>query len=130
MKITQDQIACRDALAEKLRAAWNVLDARVDDFNGAVSTAWDRVRVSIEEYDAIVQEARELRDEITNDLEQRIGEKSEKWQESERGKAASGLMDAWGSVQLDEIELDEPDGLETPDAEHAEELEGAPESSE
>ncbi len=129
MKLTSEQKARRDEIVNKLQAAWTTLDERIDDLNGAVSTAWDRVRVALDEYELVRVEAEELRDEIADEAENAISEKSEKWQEGEKGQAASAWVDEWSGLDLSEIDLDEPDAIETPDVSHADDLANLSEES-
>lgn len=128
MKLTSDQESRRQSIVERLRVQREVIEARVDDFNGAASTAWDRVRLALEDYESVRTEAEELRDEVVSDGESAISDKSEKWQEGEKGQAASSWVEEWSGLDLEEIELEEPDEIEIPDLSHADDLEALPET--
>jgi hypothetical protein len=61
-----------------------------------------------------------------------IGDKSEKWQESERGQQALEFHQAWENAQyeLQDIELEEPSELNLPEELHSDIIENLPEDSE
>lgn len=87
-KLTKDETARVEALAD-------MLDSRFQDLCDAVTA-----------YNEAVSEARELAEEIAQRAADEWGEKSEKWQEGERGEAAHEWVDAWGCASFEEV--DEP----------------------
>lgn len=97
-KLTKAQIKERDSMvaalrekAEAMTAAKTAWEEAVNDYNGAISDT----KTFVENL------AAEFRDEYDN--------KSERWQEGERGEAASTFVEAWEEVSLDAHDADDTD---------------------
>lgn len=130
MKLSKDQEMRLSGIVDDLRERSNKLDQAVMEFNNARNELLAKVNTAIEEYNESLGEARELRDEVTGDAEMAIAEKSEKWQESEKGQAAESWKDTWGDLELDDAEISEPDEIDMPSTSHADDLEQTPSESE
>lgn len=123
------------AYNEKKAEAFAALDKAVADFNSAMSEAWGEVGAAVESYNEEVTKARDFASEIAGDIESYYDDKSDKWKESERGESYSSWKDEWQGISLDdleleqpsEIEIEEPEDLDEPDADHSTELENLPE---
>ena len=88
-RMTKTQISERDAHQAKLTEA-----------AGKISDA-------ISEYNALLDDAREFCADIAQTAQDEWDDKSEKWQESDRGTDCAGWIEGWRDVELEE--LDEPD---------------------
>lgn len=96
MKLTKDQKSRLDALEERRKAAFAKIDEAVETANEALSRAFGPVEAAINNYNEIVAEFNDgLRTDIESDLEDFISDKSEKWQEGERGQAVSEMHTQW-----------------------------------
>lgn len=85
-KLSKDQIKKKAAFVTRLNdAATNIEDA-------------------VREYNAVVIEAEGFRNDIVNEWDDAISEKSEKWQEGDAGQLAVDLKDAWEGADFDEID--------------------------
>jgi hypothetical protein len=78
---------------------------------------------AIAEYNGVLADATEFRDEIVGRMDDYISERSEKWAEGEAGESYTSWKDDWEAVSLDDMEdeneLEIEEGCET-----ADELEG------
>lgn len=74
--------------------------------------SWSKVEDAMSEYNGALSDARDFIDEKHTAFEDEYGEKSEKWQEGDRGSAARDWIDSFESVDLEDAELDAPDSLE------------------
>lgn len=154
-KLNSQETKTRAALAEELRslaadveeaveqfnseadALWSDLAAAIEEFNAKRAEAFQGVESAINAYNEKLDEARGLRDDVAGRLEDEWSEKSEKWQESDKGEAASNMKTEWENADLDdfeieeieEIEIDEPGELEAPDLTHADLLEELPDEA-
>lgn len=90
-----------------LRTRWldarNALDVAQSEANEVIEKAVAEVQAKIADLNAIIEEANAVREEIENDAQSYYDEKSEKWQEGDRGSAFSEWKDAW-SNEVEEIE--------------------------
>jgi exonuclease VII small subunit len=116
MKLTKAQLKQRDELTSKLDLGHSDLDEAIAIFNDAMRTAFEILQTELEKYNDVLEEAREFRDDIVSVFDDFISNKSEKWQESDKGQAAASLKDAWENLTLDQIDVDEPETLD-PDIE-------------
>lgn len=108
----------RDEAITNLRAkaeSYNNIVAKINELiNGDLATARA-------EYEEAFNSASELRDDVVSQIDDHIEEKSEAWQEGDRGSAFSSWKDEWEEWQpelidpveeLKEIEDDIPTQLE------------------
>ena len=93
-KLTKAQCTERDGFAKKL------------------SDASDKVADAVAEYNNTLEAAREFCVDIAEASQSEWDDKSEKWQESDRGTECSGWIDQWRDVDLEGLEeLEFPHGL-------------------
>ncbi len=114
-KISKTQSARHTTVSQALDASREALTKAIDDFNAKRAEAFAEVTTAIEKLNANLNEARELRDEIVSDMENYTGERSEKWAESEAASTFADWQSAWEGLELDDVEIDEPEDVETPD---------------
>ena len=60
---------------------------------------------------------------MKDDAEAEYDDKSEKWQEGDRGTAAREWIDSFDNVELDDAEMEAPEPLEEVEAEGLDDLE-------
>lgn len=72
----------------KLESVLQVANSRIEEINEEVTSA-------CEAYNAVLEQAREFAEEIGNDAENELGDKSERYQDSEKGEAAQEWVEAW-----------------------------------
>ena len=132
-KLTKQELGLRNALVEKLLAAHRDLDSAIQEFNTAMETAKAPLKKALEDYNAVMSDVREFAADVANQADSDITEKSEKWQEGEKGQAAIGFRDAWQELaDMHDGQLgDLPEELEELDetSEHADALADAPEDA-
>lgn len=129
-KLSKQERAQRDDLCARLNAARATLDEKVEDVNDAVQTAIDALEAAVASYNDVLEEARGFVADIVAQGEEDIDDKSERWQEGERGEAARAWVDEWECAQLDDVELPTIDLLEIADDDHASTLETLPDAAE
>lgn len=71
------------------------------------------VEDALARYNLALAEADVFRSEIADQFQNEYDDKSEKWQESDAGSAASDLIDEWSNVDFEmvEFQLDHPERL-------------------
>lgn len=125
-KMTKAQLKERDGLASGLKEAAAELKEKIEAANSALAD----VRTSVEEYNAKLESAKEFVEGIAEAAQEAYDEKSEKWQEGEKGDAASSWIDELQSADIpEELELTIPEDIDEPELNHDETLEGLSEEA-
>lgn len=111
-RLDKDDTQRKAALADELDAAYTALDAAIADYNLAVATKWIPVQSAIDNFNEVTERAQGFRDDVARQIEDYMGERTEKWLEGERGQAYEEWRSAWDSAQLGTIELVQPDDID------------------
>ena len=90
-KLNKKQIAEQATLAADLKEKWEAYEAAVNELNQAIV------------------DADQFRADIVSAMDEYMGERSERWPESDAGQAYSEWKDAWEGFELEEIEATEID---------------------
>ena len=86
--------------------------AQHKELTDALNKLWEDVADAINAFNEAGTELDEFRSEIADELEEQFSEKSEKWQESDRGNEFQEIIDGW----REEFECaEEPDMPELPE---------------
>ena len=129
-RLTNRESSLRDEYVHRLRKAHEDVTAAMVDFNEKLDKLTGDVNQAVARYNEVQADAQEFISNITARLEEEVNDKSEKWQESDRGQAASTFLDEWN------IELDPMADLELPPVDDpfvdtgADELENLPTEAE
>lgn len=128
-KFTKQEETRRADLRDKVAEARSELDDVIAKQTAIIEDAYSEMNAAIGKYNETLSEPRGFFEDIYDEREGEYDEKSERWQEGERGEAARGWLDAIGEVkdsQLDDIEefAFEPPAMDFED--HAEIIDNAP----
>jgi hypothetical protein len=115
-KLSRKQEIQKQELAEKMAAAKEGLEVEINAYNGVLQEAWERLEEALSKLNEAIQEAEEFRVEIAGAQEEYYDERSERWQEGDAGQAYQAWKQDW-EMELSEVEMEQPDDLEMPDAE-------------
>lgn len=105
-------------LQEKLQSASERVESAITDFNTSMSELWnDSVLESLNDYNTVVEQAREFVEERHDQMQSQYEDRSEKWQQSEKGEAFQEWLNEWEEAQseLEDIDLAMPVEVDTPD---------------
>jgi hypothetical protein len=128
-RLSKNEIASRDEIIARLEKAAAEVTAAVEAANAAIEAATEPVNGAIERYNEIVGKAREFAADVASQAESDIGDKSERWQEGERGQAAQEWQQEWEGLSFEDIELELPQPIDFDDPGYAEMLGSAPEEA-
>lgn len=130
-KLKAADIKARDAHAGELSTAFQDLEMAVEAFNNGLEKLWnEQIVAAVDAYNEKLIAAREWAQGIADDAQNYIDEKSEKWQEGDKGQQVIAFAESWREFSPEEIELDKPEELSLDDIEqHSEELDQLPEDS-
>ena len=129
LKLTKADIAARDMIAAGLRARYAELESVLDEFNSARLSAWSSIEAAQNAYNDELEFAREWLALRMEEIEDFVQGKSEKWAEGERAASVEAFKSEFESVDLEEIQIPQPDDLTLDEfADHADLLEQLPDS--
>lgn len=122
-KFTKEDLARRDEYVTNLRAEWRRVDKAVEAYNAAMSENKAELEKLIGHYNNELGEASGWMEDVCSRLSAEYDEKSEKWQESERGEAVRSWIDELEGLDLEwEVSPDLPEELQLDEPEHADTL--------
>jgi hypothetical protein len=127
-RLSKDEIARRDEIISAMREKYNDLDDEIRDYNEKLAALKAPVEAALEAYNATLSDARAFAEDIAGQADSDISDKSEKWQEGERGQAATAWKDEWEALSFDSISIDFPDEIDfSESSDEADTLENASE---
>lgn len=130
-KLTKQDAARLAGFIESLTAASDKIEDAVAVFNEEMEKLKAPVEAALAAYNEILEEAVGFAEDIARAADEAIAEKSDNWQEGERGQAAITYKDEWENVDLSPAEITFPDELVVDsDIDHAGRLEQLPEAAE
>jgi vacuolar-type H+-ATPase subunit I/STV1 len=120
-KLSKGDVKDRGELVAAARRKLDELNTAIEQYNESVGEAWTKLDDFINDYNGALSDARDFVERVKDEFTTEYDEKSEKWQEGDRGVAARDWIDSFDNVELDDAELDAPepfgevtaDGLET-----------------
>ena len=110
-KLDKGDTARKVKLVEELQEARGELEDAVSVYNAAVAELKAPLDAAVEKYNDVLEEARGFAEDIGNTADGEFDDKSEKWQEGERGQAAREWIDARQQAAFDAYEIEYPDEL-------------------
>lgn len=93
--LTKEELATRTTHIDKLRALATDIETAIKTADTAIEAALEAVQARINDYNAALAEAEPFVEGVAERLEAEYDEKSEKWQDSEKGQDARALVDEW-----------------------------------
>jgi hypothetical protein len=127
VKLSRTDAARKRELVDGLRAAQEGLEAAARDFNQAVDAAAGPLEAATNKYNEALAEAREFAEGVASDIESHYDDKSERWQEGERGQAVQEMLGEWQGFDAEDLDVHRPEEYELPDGLAADALESLPE---
>jgi len=77
-----------------------------EDLRGTYNQTKELLQHAVDNYNEILTQLAEFRDSLLERLQGEFDEKSEKWQESDKGSAVGAMIDEWENLNLEEIDQD------------------------
>ena len=126
--ITKADLKLRDELCSQIRKAHEALEVAVDAFNNAMVEPWGAVEDALEKYNSIVSDLESWKEDITSQIQEYIDERSEKWQEGDRGQAYQEWLSAYENTSIESVEMSMPDTVDFNVEGVADDIESLPEN--
>lgn len=125
-KLSKDQSSDWDIHITKVKDALKEVTDAVQAFNAAMKAARGTLQEMAEEYNTAVSEAKDFVNGIGEEWRAEFDEKSEAWQEGDKGQEVIGLIEAMENYSPEEFSFNDIEELEEPsEADALEDLEGA-----
>lgn len=119
-KLTKAEEAARQVHIAELTAAAEALTIGVATFNEELSEIKEKAEALFEVYNQAVIEAREFCQDVAGRISGEVGEKSEKWQEGDKGQEATAWGELWDGALATDCDITFPEEAELHDTDHAE----------
>lgn len=126
IRLSKKQLIERAALVEKLNTSKSKIDDEVNDINEAMRLRFVTVEDLIGEYNQLLAEASAFVETIKDDAQSEFDDKSEGWQDGERGEAASNWIGEW-DISFNDVETTDAPSIEIEIQDDGAVLEGLPE---
>lgn len=114
-KLSKEQLKERERLLGALSDEGGNLEAAIIDFNATMEKMQAKVESQLEKYNEVLADVRSLAEEVASDALGYFEDRSEKWQESDTGRAYIEWYEQWQNAELDDEEIEFPQPLEVPD---------------
>jgi len=122
------QVKARDKHAVELRNTTNELNAAITKYNEAVEAAKGELEAAITKHNEKLNEVREWCSEIVSDMESYVGERSDKWSESDAASEYEDWKQSFENLEVEDVEIEFPDELEQVSEDAADAVDNLPES--
>ena len=111
----------RDEIIDKFRDRFTDLEQAVDAYNSALESLWTPIADALQSFNEVIDDANAWKRQIVEEIGEYIGDRSDKWQESDRGREYQAWQDEFDS-EWDGISLDKAEELDLSQIENYEEL--------
>ena len=111
MKLSKTHAKQINDLVTMLREAQEALAPAIVAYNEALAEAHGKLLDALEPYGEALSYVEEDVQSIGATMREEWDEKSEKWQESDRGVEASDAIDGLENFSMDDLSVEEPDSL-------------------
>jgi hypothetical protein len=109
-RLSKRQLAERQTLAAELRSNGATLNAAIIVFNQSIEPLSGAVNEALEKYNATLEKARALADDVAEAAQGAFDSKSERWRMSDEGIKVRHWIEQW-ELSLDELDLEVPGPL-------------------
>lgn len=125
-KLSKEQVAELASLSANVRTKLADLESAVDRYNSVIQDAKEDAIAAHNELRDAVDEAAEFVGSLHSDMEGYFDDRSEKWQEGEKGRAYADWMANFDSItdSVDDLELHDP--VDMVDCDLADEIDNLP----
>ena len=113
-KFSKQQIKERDDIESDLSDAAEKVRQAIEDYNNEMNQRWAEVAEAVDKFNEQVERAENLINDVVQEIEDYMADKSDKWQESDRAGFYQEWIDALQGIDFSRVEIDQPEQLEEP----------------
>lgn len=121
-KLTKEQSLRWDKLHTNLQVEQDELTQAIERVNAAIAATVSGLQAYVDDYNAAINEAKEFLEEVAGDWRSEFDEKSEGWQESDKGQEVSDQLESMENYSPEEFELADIEAFDVPDDSGVEEF--------
>jgi len=114
-KLTKAEASAWEKLTDVAQHRLEALNDAIEEFNADMEQIWTKVQDAKDEYNGVVADIKAFAEDIAATWRGEFDDKSEKWQEGDRGQAVSDIIDQWEGIALDESSVEMPDTVDRED---------------
>jgi tRNA U54 and U55 pseudouridine synthase Pus10 len=111
-KLNKKQIKEQAEIVAEIRKSGEALQTAVRAYDVDKTSSWEAIRAAQKAYNETADKACEFCSNIAEQIGAYMDERSEKWQDSDKGQAFSDWKDAWESFECDPVECDNIEDFE------------------
>lgn len=104
-----------DEQVSVIMEASSALEAAINDYNAAIEPVKGPLEEALGSYNEALSTLREIYEGIAQEAADHFSERSERWQEGEKGQQYQSWMDTLNDPGIENAELEVPEDLELPD---------------
>ncbi len=106
--LTKEEMKQKAAIAVKLASLREDAETALGIYEEDCGAAFGKLEAAVNLLNEALEEAELFAEDIASDRRGDFDEKSEKWQEGERGSAAEEWISQWEGASFDRVELEQP----------------------
>ncbi len=125
-KLSKDDIKRRDELIGRMQALRSELEDDHRVMVEEVTASVAKFNEKLAKYGEVVTEAASWRDDLVGEIDSYISDKSENWQNGDKGQAFTSWKDAIENLGLEDVDDFETPDFDDLDLDHVETLEQMP----
>jgi hypothetical protein len=124
--LTKDESATLSRLIDDIASSKAKIEQTITIYNQQVEVLRSPVESAVTELNNHLAEARTLCSSVAARAQAKIDDKTEKWEESDEGEAATVWQSSWDGIELDDLDFQWPDELMIDIPSYDEDLEDLP----
>ena|SRR6185295_13470310 len=102
-------------LVKKLNQTFGELEKQIGFYNAGLEELKQDLEKAIESCNEVIADVQSLCETVVYDIDAYMGERSEKWHESDRGQTYGEWKSEWETFRIEEVVIEFPDDLECPE---------------
>lgn len=110
-KLDKSDLKRKQELVDQSQELFTALETAIEAFNETLEAAKETLIEAVTAYNEKLSEFKEFTDDIASQGDDALQEKSEKWQEGDRGSSAQEWINEWENVEFANFEPDLPDTI-------------------
>ncbi len=109
-QLSKLQRAQKALLVTKLNETHAALSEASTDFYDKIQDLWEELVVPrLEDYNQAIADAEGLKSEVTDAMDEWLGERSDKWNESDAASEYNDWKSEWDELSFDDADLEKPE---------------------
>lgn len=113
-KLSKEQSVRWDKLHTDLQTEHSALTGAIEEFNKSIADAVQALQAYVDDYNNVVHEAKEFLEEVAGEWRSDFDEKSEGWQEGDKGQEVNEQIESMENYNPEDFELPDIEAFDVP----------------